>query len=928
MNQMLRWGARLAPLILALAWAQPSTAQSTFVRGDCNGTPAVNVADAVATVTYLFQGTFDPPCLDACDSNDDGLVDVSDPVYLLQFLFQADAPPPSPYPGCGIDLTEDAIDCEGPLSGCPGAATPTIVSVPVLEATENELYTYDVDAEDADVGNTTNYSFIEAPTGASLDPASGVITWTPTFLQAGPRDFTIRATDSLGLFADQSFTVEVLDVNREPTLVVPSFSDASEGQPFILALEGADLDTDDTLTYTLELAPASAMVDSLSGVVTWIPIETEVGVQDFTVRVTDLAGAFAEESFSVEAFLGGRATLVVTPSGPIFASTFGPGSFALTNTSTTGRQIVRFRLDLRTAIFPDMVFDPIGLAGDTLGKCFTADFGTVDVGLIPPADICVDPFLEPHDGGYDVLEVFFDDFDATESFGFSVDNDPTSLQGAAPTGSTGTGSVSGLELAGSTFEIELDDGTLLFGELYRVPTSLSGSEATAKPILVEAPTLELVDAVSNPTVVGESEQVIRILGTPGADIALLDVEGALDVAGVPGGGFDLNPIEANTAIAVDEFFVTLDAFGVAEVPVSLTRSIPEGGIHALVATSVAADGTKSSLSNRLIVEFNPMAVIETATFEPTADVHVDEAQPTTNLEGADGILVRVYGGVGAQKSLLRFDLTDVGREPGLVASYFDIGTSISSVNQIPWSSTPDFTEIVATVDIPITSGSFWPTGPVDMFASRFKGEIFVPESGDWTFFTTSNDGSILIIDGQPVVDNDGQHGFITASGTTALTAGYHDIEIRHFENTGSSGLLVEFQGPGFPTPTVLPEGLLSHGFPRQNVVSFRLAVTEAACCTAGDQSFEVRQILGAWDPATVTWETRPTPEPIVLGTITVPGIVTEGEELIVELELDGVVLDDTLDLMLVATGSGVTPLALGSLEGPPAARLIFDFFED
>lgn len=827
-------GRRIVTLAMLL-WTTSASAQWTFTRGDCNGTPSVNVADAVAIVTYLFVGTFDPPCIDACDSNDDGVVDVSDPVYLLQFLFQAGPALPEPYPACGSDPTPDALDCAGPLPACPVAnEPPTITSSPPLTALEGSLYTYDVEADDPDLGDTLTFSLETLPTGATIDPASGVIEWTPTDLQ--------------------------------------------------------------------------------------------LGEHDFTVRVTDLEGEFDEQSFVVTVTAGGqRAELVVTPSGTITASTYGAGSFQLTNQASGPQRIVRFRLDLRTALLPDLVFDPVGLAGDTLGKCFTADIGTVAVGLIPPADICVTPFLEPHDGGYDILEVFFDDFDPGETFGFSVDNDPTSIQGAPPSGSTGTGSVSGLELAGSIFTVEYDDGTIVSGELYRVPGSVSGSQNVAKASVLAAPTLELVAVGPTPVIVADPNQTVRITGTPGSEVALLDLEGALLLSDVPSGGFDIDPFEANTLVNVDEFIVTLDGTGVADVPVVLTRSIAEGGIHTLVATAIDSDDSTGSLSNRLVIHYDPFSITVTTDFAPTADVHVDSVSPDSNLEGADGL--RIASSPDESRALLRFDLTGLDRTPGLVASYFDIGVPITSVVQIPWADTPDFTEVVPTVDIAVTTGSFWPGGPVDQFASRHKGEIFIPEAGDWTFSTTSNDGSVLLIDGNQIVNNDGQHGLQTVSATIGLTAGYHDIEIRHFENVGSAGLFVELQGPGFPDPTILPPALLSHGFPRENVVNTRLVLTEAACCAAGDTEFEVRQVLEAWDPVLVTWNLRPAPEPVVLGTITLPGTVAEDAELVVDLDLDLVLLDDTLDLMLIPVGGGV-PLTVGSIEGPPAARLTFEYFEE
>ena len=50
-------------------------------------------------MSYLFltgSWKFAPPCLDACDSNDDGRVDLADAVYLLRYPFKLEREPREP----------------------------------------------------------------------------------------------------------------------------------------------------------------------------------------------------------------------------------------------------------------------------------------------------------------------------------------------------------------------------------------------------------------------------------------------------------------------------------------------------------------------------------------------------------------------------------------------------------------------------------------------------------------------------------------------------------------------------------------------------------------------------------------------------------------------------------------------------------------
>lgn len=70
----------------------------------------------------------------------------------------------------------------------------------------------------------------------------------------------------------------------------------------------------------------------------------------------------------------------------------------------------------------------------------------------------------------------------------------------------------------------------------------------------------------------------------------------------------------------------------------------------------------------------------------------------------------------------------------------------------------------------------------DHFGYIFSGLINVPEDGVYTFQTRSDDGSVLVIGNEKVVDNDGSHAAIPATGTIALKKGYHAYTLSYFED--------------------------------------------------------------------------------------------------------------------------------------------------
>jgi len=86
-------------------------------------------------------------------------------------------------------------------------------------------------------------------------------------------------------------------------------------------------------------------------------------------------------------------------------------------------------------------------------------------------------------------------------------------------------------------------------------------------------------------------------------------------------------------------------------------------------------------------------------------------------------------------------------------------------------------------------------GDSDSFGIRYSGFIQIDTPGTYTFYTTSDDGSKLFINGTEVVDNDGLHGSRERSGNISLTAGLHDITVLFFENGGGETLTVQYQGP-------------------------------------------------------------------------------------------------------------------------------------
>jgi len=82
------------------------------------------------------------------------------------------------------------------------------------------------------------------------------------------------------------------------------------------------------------------------------------------------------------------------------------------------------------------------------------------------------------------------------------------------------------------------------------------------------------------------------------------------------------------------------------------------------------------------------------------------------------------------------------------------------------------------------------------FALIFTGKFNAPTSAGtslYTFNTTSDDGSVLFIDGQMVVSNNFYQGPVTRSGSITLSPGLHDIEIAYYQGGGGYALSAQVQ---------------------------------------------------------------------------------------------------------------------------------------
>lgn len=80
----------------------------------------------------------------------------------------------------------------------------------------------------------------------------------------------------------------------------------------------------------------------------------------------------------------------------------------------------------------------------------------------------------------------------------------------------------------------------------------------------------------------------------------------------------------------------------------------------------------------------------------------------------------------------------------------------------------------------------------------YEGYIEVPQDGIYTFALTSNDGSMLYLDGQMLIDNDGPHGDTQLTAQRALAKGWHKVRVEYFDMNNGGSLSLKMATPSDP----------------------------------------------------------------------------------------------------------------------------------
>jgi autotransporter-associated beta strand protein len=228
-----------------------------------------------------------------------------------------------------------------------------------------------------------------------------------------------------------------------------------------------------------------------------------------------------------------------------------------------------------------------------------------------------------------------------------------------------------------------------------------------------------------------------------------------------------------------------------------------------------------------LVNFNAFPTINAGATLALQDESGNSVLPAGTIIVPTGTLELAPGTIGAGNSLLTLSggTIRLGHE-GLLGEYYNGGANQGDLSGTGTSINGYFAGLGAPAVIARTitagqsnldfnNGNGGDTAPfasqgfnsLNDLRARFSGKILITSPGDTTFFTTSDDGSGIFIDGQRVVNNNFFQGMTERSGTINLSAGLHDIVIFFYEGGGGAGLIAQYT-PAGGVKQVIPNAVL------------------------------------------------------------------------------------------------------------------------
>ena len=170
-----------------------------------------------------------------------------------------------------------------------------------ISVDENQISVIDIEATDADSGQTHVYSLLG--TDASLfniNSSTGVVTFktSPNYEVKNSYSITVKVADNLGGEDTQNLMININNTNDNPTISIGNSLSTNEDTAKDLTYTYTDEDGD-TVTATEKTAPSKGSISISGTTITYTPSANKNGNDSFTLTLSDGNGYSVDKTVSV-----------------------------------------------------------------------------------------------------------------------------------------------------------------------------------------------------------------------------------------------------------------------------------------------------------------------------------------------------------------------------------------------------------------------------------------------------------------------------------------------------------------------------------------------------------------------------------------------------------------------------------------------------
>ncbi|MEZ4775231.1 MAG: PA14 domain-containing protein [Bacteroidia bacterium] len=195
------------------------------------------------------------------------------------------------------------------------------------------------------------------------------------------------------------------------------------------------------------------------------------------------------------------------------------------------------------------------------------------------------------------------------------------------------------------------------------------------------------------------------------------------------------------------------------------------------------------------------------------------------------------------------DVTSLKAAPGHgpIINLYKAESSLDAFPGIDEDQVPVYSSVVPVVHF---EGKILPDELKNNIFARFSGTLHVREEKNYVFRLISDDGSILTMDGNVLIDHDGPHGAEAKDAEIILKAGDHPFTVDYYQGGGDASLSFQWLPYGESAFSVVPPDVITHDSADLQTARPYVPVSERENSFPGD-SLPLKDVHPAFDLATI-----------------------------------------------------------------------------